>query len=278
MEVDATTQVVLSPFLKWPGGKRWFVSRHGQIFPRTYRRYFEPFLGGGAVYFYLRPADAILADINPEVIAAYQAMKEQWIGLKRSLAHHQRAHDEDDDYYYSVRAKTPKKIVQRASRMIYLNRTCFNGIYRVNHQGEFNVPRGSKNTVLMDTDNFKATAELLAGAQLRVSDFEHIIDEAMEDDLVFADPPYTVRHNLNGFIKYNEVLFSWADQERLAHSLRRAAARGVKVVATNANHQSVRSLYSSWDFMTRSVSRFSQISADGDSRRQFEELVITANI
>lgn len=280
MNTDSTTQVALTPFLKWAGGKRWFVHQHGHLFPKTYRRYIEPFLGGGAVYFHLRPEQAILGDINPEVIAAYKAIKEHWVGLKQSLAYHQRAHDEngDDDYYYEVRGKSPKKLVQRASRMIYLNRTCFNGIYRVNKQGEFNVPRGDKDAVLMETDDFKAMAALLATAQLRVADFEDLINEASEDDLIFADPPYTVRHNLNGFIKYNEVLFSWADQERLAIALRRAASRGAKIVATNANHHSVRSLYSGWDFMTRAVSRFSQISADGSSRRQFEELIITSNI
>jgi DNA adenine methylase len=162
--------------------------------------------------------------------------------------------------------------------MIYLNRTCFNGVYRVNNRGEFNVPRGTKDAVLMDTDDFKAMAERLRSAELRVADFEELVDEAMEGDLVFADPPYTVRHNLNGFVKYNEVLFSWADQERLALALQRAAARGVKVVSTNANHHSVQSLYSSWEFLTRAVSRFSQISAYGPARRQFDELIITSNL
>lgn len=278
MYTEDSAAEFLSPFLKWAGGKRWFVRQHGRIFPQTYNRYFEPFLGGGAVFFYLRPRDAVLNDVNPEVVAAYQAIKERWVGLKKSLAHHQRSHNADDNYYYDVRAKSPTKLVPRASRMIYLNRTCFNGIYRVNRLGEFNVPRGSKDSVLMETDDFRSMAEVLANADLRVGDFEAIIDEAGEDDLVFADPPYTVRHNLNGFIKYNEVLFSWADQERLARALKRAATRGAKIVATNANHHSVRSLYSSWDFLSRSVSRFSQISADGASRKQFEELLITCNI
>jgi DNA adenine methylase len=278
VESDVAKEDAVVPFLKWAGGKRWFVHRHSHLLPKTYNRYFEPFLGGGAVFFHLRPRQAVLADINPEIIAAYRAVKEQWVGLTKSLAWHQRAHDEDESYYYDVRERSPKKLVPRASRMIYLNRTCFNGIYRVNKQGCFNVPRGSKDAVLLDTDNFKAVAALLAGADLRVSDFEDIIDEADEDDLIFADPPYTVRHNLNGFIKYNEVLFSWADQERLAAALKRAARRGAKIVATNANHHSVRSLYNSWDFLTRPVSRFSQISADATSRRQFEELVVTANL
>lgn len=278
MDLETPRRDIVSPFLKWAGGKRWFVYRHSAIFPQNYRRYFEPFLGGGAVFFHLQPRNAVLNDANPDVIAAYQAIKENWVGLKKSLAFHQRAHDLSEDYYYNVRARTPVKLVPRASRMIYLNRTCFNGIYRVNKKGEFNVPRGSKNSVLMGTDDFKAMSNLLAVADLRLGDFEKIIDEAGEDDLIFADPPYTVRHNINGFIKYNEVLFSWADQERLALALKRAAARGAKIVATNANHHSVRSLYASWDFLTRPVSRFSQISANGASRRSFEELIITSNI
>lgn len=278
MEPEAVQQEALSPFLKWVGGKRWFVHHHKALFPKQFNRYFEPFLGGGAVYFHLQPRRAVLSDLNPEVIAAYQAIKEQWVGLKKSLAHHQRAHNDDEAYYYDVRERAPTKLVPIASRMIYLNRTCFNGIYRVNKQGGFNVPRGTKDSVLMDTDDFKAMAALLAGAELRVGDFEAVIDEADEGDLVFADPPYTVRHNFNGFIKYNEVLFSWADQERLAAALKRAGKRGAKIIATNANHHSVKSLYASWDFLTHSVSRFSQVSADGGSRRQFEELVITANI
>lgn len=278
MGPDLEQRYLVEPFLKWAGGKRWFVHRHGDLLPKTYNRYFEPFLGGGAVYFHLQPRRAVLADINPEVIEAYVAVKERWVGLKKSLAHHQRSHDEDETYYYDVRERSPTTLVSRASRMIYLNRTCFNGIYRVNKRGLFNVPRGSKDSVCLDTDNFKAMAELLADADLRVSDFEDVVNEAGEDDLIFADPPYTVRHNFNGFIKYNEVLFSWADQERLASALRRAASRGAKIVATNANHHSVRKLYASWDFLTKSLSRFSQISADGASRRQFEELVITANL
>lgn len=278
MSFDAANESqVLTPFLKWVGGKRWFVRQNGHLFPRTYRRYIEPFLGGGAAYFYLKPKIAILGDINPEVVDAYRAIKECWVDLRTSLAHHQLAHNRSAAYYYNVRSESPTTLVRRASRMIYLNRTCFNGIYRLNKRGEFNVPRGTKDVVLMDSDDFKTMSHLLVGAKLRVADFEGLINDAMEDDLVFADPPYTVRHNLNGFIKYNEVLFSWADQERLARALERAATRGAKVVATNANHPTVRNLYANGHFLTKPVSRFSQISADGSSRRQVEELIITSN-
>ncbi|NMV41857.1 Dam family site-specific DNA-(adenine-N6)-methyltransferase [Ralstonia insidiosa] len=268
----------LVPFLKWAGGKRWLVNNHADLLPTTYNRYIEPFLGGGSVFFHLRPENAILGDLNSDLIDAYRGIQQNWRALQNSLAYRQRAHREDPDYYYRQRSKNPQELLQKASRLIYLNRTCFNGIYRVNREGQFNVPRGSKNKVVLENDDFETMARLLEGVELRVSDFQPLIDEAADGDLVFADPPYTVLHNNNGFVKYNEVLFSWSDQQRLANSLRNAARRGVQVVCTNANHQSVRELYDTEEFELKVVSRFSAISADSASRKYFEELIIQANI
>lgn len=265
-------KISLSPFLKWPGGKRWFVQKHAALLPQTFNRYIEPFLGGGSVFFHLQPQKSLLGDTNPDVITAYKSIKEDWSALIRSLQHHQRKHS--DDHYYSVRQCIPKEVVQRASRMIYLNRTCFNGIYRVNLRGEFNVPRGTKDAVILDSDEFETVARLLKSADIRLADFEVLIDEAVVGDLVFADPPYTVRHNLNGFVKYNEKLFSWQDQERLAAALTKAKDRGVQVVSTNANHKSIRDLYRNEGFRLITTSRFSSISASAESRKQFEELIV----
>jgi DNA adenine methylase len=269
----------LVPFLKWPGGKRWFVCNHADLLPSVYGTYVEPFLGAGAIYFHLKPQRALLGDVNGDLVDAYRAIKHDWQALTASLRYRQRRHREDPDtYYYWLRAKVPRELVQRASRLIYLNRTCFNGIYRVNRQGQFNVPRGTKDKVVIETDDFESMSRVLAGAELVAGDFEKLIDRTGSGDFVFCDPPYTVRHNYNGFLKYNEVLFSWADQERLAQALVRAALRGVKVVCTNANHQSVRELYDSTLFERRVVSRYSRISADNNGRSYFEELVIRANI
>lgn len=271
--------VALMPFLKWPGGKRWFVYGYADQLPVDYRTYIEPFLGAGSVYFHLQPRQALLGDINADLINAYQAIKKDWRGVVHSLRYRQRRHREDaDSYFYWLRERAPADPVERASRLIYLNRTCFNGIFRVNRQGQFNVPRGDKEKVVIETDDFRAMAKLLAGAKLLVGDFESLVDRAREDDLVFCDPPYTVRHNHNGFRKYNEVLFSWADQERLAAALLRAARRGAKVVCTNANHESVRGLYNKTEFEVRTVSRYSRISADNASRRHFEEIIVRANV
>lgn len=264
----------MTPFLKWPGGKRWFVANQSHLLPSTFKRYIEPFLGGGSVFFHLKPRRAILSDVNSELIATYEAVRDAWPALNQRLDSHQSNHDEE--HYYAVRQSRPRLEVTKAARLIYLNRTCFNGIYRVNLHGEFNVPKGTKDSVVLETDDFEGAAKLLKNADLRVSDFETVIDEASADDLVFADPPYTVRHNVNGFVKYNEQLFSWHDQERLADALARARDRGVKIVLTNANHQSIRKLYRERSFELHSVSRYSSISASSASRKQFDELVIRA--
>lgn len=268
----------LVPFLKWAGGKRWLVNDYEELFPKKFGTYIEPFLGAGSVYFYLEPQMAVLGDVNSELIAAYQAIKSDWRALQGSLYYRQRRHREDVNYYYWLREKSPENLAEKASRLIYLNRTCFNGVYRVNKKGQFNVPRGSRDKVVVETDEFERMSNLLRKAELVVGDFQVLIDRAVAGDFVFADPPYTVRHNYNGFVKYNEVLFSWEDQERLAATLLCAARRGVKVMCTNANHASVRDLYNYREFTLQIVSRASNISADISSRRRFEELIIRANI
>lgn len=264
----------MTPFLKWPGGKRWFVANQVHVLPTAFNRYIEPFLGGGSVFFYLKPTQSILSDLNSELIATYKAIRDDWAGLREKLLSHHFNHS--SGYYYAVRDSKPRLLAAKAARMIYLNRTCFNGIYRVNLNGKFNVPKGTKDAVVLETDDFEGAAALLANAELRTSDFEPIIDQAEENDLIFADPPYTVRHNVNGFLKYNEQLFSWDDQVRLADALARARTRGAKIVSTNANHDSVRCLYRERGFRLKAVSRYSSISADPKSRKQFEELVIRA--
>lgn len=264
----------LSPFLKWPGGKRWFVDLHAGLLRRSYDRYIEPFLGAGSVYFHLKPERAILGDLNGDLVTAYLGIKEDVTQVQLLLEKHHVSHCKE--YYYNVRDHIPTSVTARAARFVYLNRTCFNGIYRVNRRGEFNVPVGDRKHVVRDTDDFPGVSRLLSGADLRHSDFEQLVDEARAGDMVFLDPPYTVRHNRNGFIKYNERLFSWDDQERLAKAATRATERGAHIIATNASHPTVRQLYSSELFRFRRASRYSAISASLDSRKHFEELIIVS--
>jgi DNA adenine methylase len=269
-------QKKITPFLKWAGGKRWLVQKYPNIFPKEYNTYFEPFLGSGAVFFTLLPNKAVLNDRNTELIDTYKGIKTRWKKVYNYLNEHHNNHCKE--YYYKIRSTSYSTLEERAAKMIYLNRTCFNGIYRVNLNGQFNVPIGSKSKVLLETDNFKELSNSLKGITLQNTDFEKVIDKSVENDFIFVDPPYTVRHNENGFIKYNEVLFSWEDQVRLSKSLKRAKDRGVQILITNASHTSIRELYEPFGFDLQVVSRYSSISASSRNRSNFEELLIMANI
>lgn len=264
------SQEILIPPLKWAGGKRWLVSNQSEVFPTEFNRYFEPFLGGGAVFFATAPAQAILSDANKELVEFYQCLRNDWKRLWNLMVKHQLRHS--DRYYYKVRASRPKGKYERASRFLYLNRTCWNGLYRVNLNGQFNVPRGTKDTVTLDTDDFPRLSKALAQADIHHSDFESIMDQAEAGDFVYVDPPYTVKHNHNGFIKYNENLFSWDDQVRLRNAVGRCVDRGVQVLISNADHHSITELYKG--LHTTTLLRRSTIAANSLSRNKTSELFI----
>lgn len=196
----------MKPILKWAGGKRWLIRAKPQLFSLSYARYVEPFVGSGAIYFHLSPQAAMLGDKNVELINLYQAIKDDWRKVHQLLRVHADLHN--DAYYYEIRSQKPLCAAGRAARFLYLNRTCFNGLYRENRKGEFNVPRGTKDTVLFPDDNFESLASLLSGAELYSGDFERLLRRVKVGDLVFVDPPYTVKHNANGFVRYNEKIFS----------------------------------------------------------------------
>lgn len=259
------------PFLKWAGGKRWFAQNHLDLVPKKFHRYVEPFLGSGALFFRLCPRNSILSDINAELINTYISVRDTTALVEKHLKFHQRHHSKE--YYYKVRSQKCRTDHTRAARFIYLNRTCWNALYRVNLKNEFNVPIGGKTSVLLNTDDFVSTAKLLGRAQINISDFEHIIDRAEMEDFVFVDPPYTVKHNYNGFIKYNHKLFSWNDQIRLRDAVQRASLRGAKVLVLNANHESVRELYEGLGSQT-SLPRASILAASAMHRSYIEELAI----
>lgn len=259
------------PFLKWAGGKRWLVSGYSHLFPRDSGRYIEPFLGSAAVFFHINPASAILSDSNPDLINTYIVIRENWELLETALERHQDRHCES--HYYSVRSKIPTNLIARAARFLYLNRTCWNGLYRENRAGQFNVPIGTKDTVLLDTDDFYAASIRLNSAELVCCDFEETIDRAEPNDFLFVDPPYTVKHNINGFVKYNQKIFNWDDQVRLRNALIRARKRDVLIMVTNANHESIQDLYRG--FSQQAIFRRSTIAANSANRGQAEELLIT---
>lgn len=262
---------VMLPFLKWAGGKRWLFDSEFRSSLPPYRRYIEPFLGGGAGFFALQPSTAVLSDVNPELIDLYTVVRDNPQALQTHLAAHQARHC--PDYYYAVRQDVPFDDIERAARTLYLNRTCWNGLYRLNREGSFNVPIGTKTAIVLPTDDFIRASMLLGRVELLQSDFEPVVDRATSGDLLFVDPPYTVKHNLNGFVKYNEKVFSWADQVRLRDAIARAAGRGAAIILTNADHASVRELYQGLGSLD-AVARASVISGKTSGRTATSELLV----
>lgn len=264
----------MQPFLKWPGGKRWLISNYHQIFPVEYNCYIEPFLGGGSAFFSLMPNQAIISDINAALINVYHVMKRSPAQLRDLLIQHQGQHSVA--HYYAVRADVPKDLIEQAARFLYLNRTCFNGMYRVNRLGEFNVPIGTKRYFVDDVQLFEEYSALLQHVHIRKQDFVAALRNAEAGDLIFADPPYTIAHDQNAFIKYNERIFSWSDQKRLLNALIRARERGAMILSTNANYPDIQRMYADSHFYTQPLYRFSSISGAAEGRGIQEELLISS--
>jgi DNA adenine methylase len=264
----------LPPFLKWAGGKRWLAASYAELLPRHFRRYFEPFLGGGAVFFSMTPESAVLSDLNERLVRCYDQIKQHPDRFSALMRMHQRKHSRL--YYYEVRSKKLRSPLQKAAQFLYLNRTCWNGLYRVNLDGVFNVPVGTKNSVIFEGESFADYAAVLQGTELVACDFEETIDRAKKGDFLFVDPPYTVKHNFNGFAKYNEQIFRWADQVRLRKALDVAAARGVKILLSNAHHESVIELFSDLG-KVHIVNRSSILAADSRYRSRVTEIAISVN-
>lgn len=262
----------VQPFLKWAGGKRWLLRNENVKFPSSYNRYIEAFVGSASLFFTLSPKRGILSDKNPWLIDTYKAIKKDWKKVFGYLKVHALKHN--CDYYYSIRNQKSKNIYTKAAKLIYLNRTCWNGLFRVNLKGEFNVPKGTKDKVILESDNFELVSKKLKNIKLFDYDFEKVINMAREGDFLFIDPPYTVRHDNNGFVKYNKHLFSWDDQERLYESLVRAVSKGAKVMATNAHHPSILKLYKE-KFKTITLQRYSVISGKNAARSKCKEYLIT---
>lgn len=259
----------LSPFLKWPGGKRWATRALGNLIKRNLTRtYCEPFLGGGAVFFSLCPSNAILSDLNGDLIEVYEQVRDSPDELIRRL----KRFPNSKEFYYKLRSSAPNTPISRAARFLYLNRTAFAGMYRVNRSGQFNVPYGGgerDHRSLFETSALRSASTVLKKVTLLTSDFEIVLSELGRGDVAYCDPTYTVAHENNGFRRYNEKNFSWTDQERLEAAARNAQKRGATVIVSNAYHSSLTKLYSA---ATRKVlRRKSLVSAVASGRREIRE-------
>ncbi|MNS16525.1 Modification methylase DpnIIA [compost metagenome] len=263
----------VTPPLKWAGGKRWLVQRLVGSISIPYSRLIEPFAGSAATFFKLAPARAILTDKNNDLIEFYEIVRDDPSSLLEALTVHAEQHSKD--YYYAVRSAQHEDAVQRAARLLYLNRTCWNALYRVNQKGQFNVPKGTKDRVLLATDDFPAVSRMLSRCDLRCDDFEVALAEATHGDLIFADPPYFSKSVSGTFVKYNGVTFSWADQERLATAITAAHRRGAHFILTNVDTPELSDLYAHVGFTSR-IERQSVISGLKVGRKTTSELLWTS--
>lgn len=263
----------MKPFLKWAGGKRWLSNILVELLQNYPGPYREPFLGGGTLYFARMPAQAELSDINEELINTYRVVRDDVESLIRCL----QGLDVDRLTFDTLRGISFHEDVHRAARFIYLNRAAFNGLYRVNREGKFNVPFGCKlNTTACNEQQLRDASTSLQTAKLCVGDFRATMTKPMKESVLFLDPPYTVKHNNNGFRRYNECIFSWKDQVDLAALAKVYARKGAAVVATNAWHNDVVALYDNRYFRTIRVNRPSNMAADVKHRGRFDEVLIVS--
>ena len=261
----------IKPFLRWAGGKSWLVTSGVQVCPNEYKVYREPFLGGAAVFLDEKPDRFVISDTNADLVCTYKAIRNRRRAFVEAFENLAKRHSKD--FYYEVRASSPSTSLERAARFLYLNRTCFNGLYRVNRSGGFNVPIGDTKATSLLCGDFLEISKLLRRGTVRHGDFEESINEAKNGDFLFVDPPYTVKHNRNGFVEYNEKIFSWDDQLRLRNALQRAADRGVLATVTNANHQSVLALYQGMGEIIE-IERSSSIAGSVSSRGVTTEMFL----
>ncbi len=273
-----------TPFLKWAGGKGKLLEQLGPFFPSKFNAYFEPFAGSAAVLFYLRDKHgsfrATLFDVNKELINCFVMVRDKLQALIPLLRRHEKAHSKD--YYYRVRQKQPADLskVERAARLIYLNKTCYNGLYRVNANGEFNVPIGSyKKPRLFDEQKLRAVAAALKNTSLLAEDFSAILKRARRGDFAYFDPPYHTESM--GFTGYAVAPSGRAEFDEFQHRMLFNVAsdlhrRGCHVVISNSDTNYIRQLYAkSSAFSCHTVQARRFINCDGGGRNLVNEFVIT---
>jgi DNA adenine methylase len=264
------------PFLRWAGGKTWLLKKFDQFLPHDFENYYEPFLGSGAVFFHLKQlgllnGEVVLSDLNKDLVDCFVQIRDN----VDAVIDHLSTYRNEREFYYQMRQISSSAEEEKAARFIYLNRTSFNGVYRVNLNGVYNVPYGFKKyKVLFDFENLREASILLKGVEIVHRDFQYCAKLVRGKDLIFLDPPYTVAHENNGFVKYNQKIFSWQDQKRLAKTVRAIVSEGAYFVLTNAAHPSIDALFAPSGAKTE-LKRFSVIGGKKAKREIKSEYVFS---
>jgi DNA adenine methylase len=272
------SQSVPRPFLKWAGGKTQLLGELEKRTPSSFYCYHEPFIGGGAFFFMLyrqhKIRTAYLSDLNAELIDTYTVVRDQVEPVIQILA----GYPHDEHFYYALRAQDPWTMDQcsRTARMIYLNKTGYNGLYRVSKQGKFNVPFGRyKNPGYCDEANLRAVSQALQNVELSSTSFEKVLEKALPEDFVYFDPPYVPVSRTANFTAYHANGFTENDQMKLRDVSIELTLRGVKVMLSNSATARVRTLYSTPNFFITEVQASRAINSNGKGRGKLAELIVT---
>lgn len=271
--------MLAQPFVKWAGGKRQLLSQiRDNMPPEGFKNYYEPFIGGGALFFDVEPENAVINDFNSELINAYRVIKDNVESLIEDLLKHKNT----SDYYYEMREKDRTKDyvkmtdVERASRFIYLNKTCYNGLFRVNSQNQFNVPFGNyKNPNIVNKEVLRGVSAFLNNINVNIlnDDFEKAVKDCQAGDFVYFDPPYdSIRSDNTSFVGYTLNGFNRDDQKRLADVFRELHRRGCKVLLSNAKTKFIEEIYS--DFHIIPVKANRSINSQGSGRGKVDEVLV----
>jgi len=270
------------PFVKWVGGKRQLMQELENNFPKKFGTYHEPFLGGGAVMFNLLTKDPLLScnvsDFNSDLILAYVTIRDNLEKLIESLENHSKNYHKDSvEYYYHIRKQEPRQQIEKVSRLLFLNKTCFNGLYRVNKKGQFNVPLGRyTNPNIVNKENLTAVSKILQSEKIKIScrDFEAVLDDAKKDDLVYFDPPYQPVSSTANFTSYTHRDFTEDDLERLADLGDQLNSKGCNVLLSNSNSKTVKDFFSKKHWKISSIDANRAINSNAQKRTGHKEIII----
>ncbi|MCV0411009.1 DNA adenine methylase [Nitrosopumilus sp.] len=274
--------VTPKPFVKWAGGKRQLIPILNENLPKTFGTYFEPFLGGGALLFHMlterNGQKCSISDLNSDLVLSYITIRDRIDDLISSLKSHEKNYQKDSkSYYYSVRESNPRNEIEKTSRLIFLNRTCFNGLYRVNSKGKFNVPIGKyTNPNIVNEDNLRSVSSILQSskASIKCRDFEAVLRDAKKDDLVYFDPPYQPVSNTANFTSYTNKDFTFDDLSRLAELCTKLDSKGCRVLLSNSNSKEVAEIFSNEPWKISKIQANRSINSNSKKRTGHFELLI----
>jgi len=260
------------PFLKWVGGKSQLLKELKKYFPTDFNKYIEPFLGGGAVFFNIIPEMAVINDSNEELMNTYEVVKNNVEDLIDILSQYEHS----EDFFYKLRKKQPQHLsmLERAARTIYLNKTCFNGLYRVNKKGEFNVPFGKyTNPAICDQSTLRSASLALQNTMIECSDYQTVLKKyAKKGDLIYIDPPYHPISKYSDFKRYTKEFFYEKDQIELKNTIQELKEKGCTVIASNSYCKFILDLYKDFDIKVVEAKRY--INKDANKRNGIKEVII----